>query len=85
MKVRPPLSLSGPRSASATIRSVGLAYGCWQLVSESESLGNRIGAQPASLYATSQRFQLLRHTGRVAEAETGVRGDMDAGVRRADG
>ena len=27
-------------------------------------------ARPATIYAASQRFQLLRNTGRIAEAET---------------
>jgi DNA-binding CsgD family transcriptional regulator len=58
--------------ASRAIMS-GRTDAAWQLVSDSESLGRQIGAQPATLYAVAQRFQLLRATGRVGEAETEVR------------
>jgi ATP/maltotriose-dependent transcriptional regulator MalT len=45
----------------------------WQLISDSEALGHRIAAQPATLYAAGQRFLLLRDTGRVADAEAETR------------
>ena len=45
----------------------------WRLITESEALGHRIGAQPATLYAVGQRFLLLRDTGRVGDAEAETR------------
>jgi DNA-binding CsgD family transcriptional regulator len=44
-----------------------------QLITDSEALGHRIGTQPATLYAAGQRFQLLRSTGRTAEADNEIR------------
>ena len=45
----------------------------WRLITESEALGHRIGAQPATLYAVGQRFLLLRDIGRVGDAEAETR------------
>ncbi|MDF2975933.1 MAG: transcriptional regulator, LuxR family [Actinomycetospora sp.] len=42
-------------------------------VDHAEAEGLRLRVQPASLYATGQRFLLLRQTGRVAEAEIALR------------
>jgi DNA-binding CsgD family transcriptional regulator/tetratricopeptide (TPR) repeat protein len=42
-------------------------------IDDAEVEGLRLGVQPASLYATGQRFLLLRQTGRVAEAEQSLR------------
>jgi DNA-binding CsgD family transcriptional regulator len=43
------------------------------LVDQAEALGHQLEAQPAGLYAAAQRFVLLRHAGRIADAETTAR------------
>lgn len=43
------------------------------LIPQAETLGQRIEAQPASIYAAGQRFALLRQCHRVNEAENEVR------------
>jgi DNA-binding CsgD family transcriptional regulator len=47
--------------------------GAMALADEAEAIGSRLGVQPASLYAVSQRFMILRRMGRVHEAEDSVR------------
>jgi DNA-binding CsgD family transcriptional regulator len=42
-------------------------------IDHAEAEGLRLRVQPASLYATGQRFLLLRQAGRIGEAEAGVR------------
>ncbi len=42
-------------------------------IERAETEGHRLGVQPATLYATGQRFLLLRQAGRVGEAEDAVR------------
>jgi DNA-binding CsgD family transcriptional regulator len=59
------------RAVRATM--VGRSREAETLVDQAEELGNRIGAQPASMYATAQRFILYRNLGRVGEREDSLR------------
>jgi len=43
-----------------------------------EHTGTRIGARPAAMYAAVQRFFVLRHSGRIADAEDGMRAAVRA-------
>ncbi|SFM89055.1 regulatory protein, luxR family [Pseudonocardia ammonioxydans] len=54
-----------------------------EAIARTETFGRRIGARPAGMYATVQRFAVLRGTGRVAEAEPALRAAITAYPRLA--